>query len=60
MNDVYLGDGVYLSHDGWQLWLAVNDHRNKIVALDSTVFNVLVEHGKRMFEEMKKTGAIDE
>jgi hypothetical protein len=33
----YLGDGVYASFDGYQIWLAVNHHQNKVVALDPQV-----------------------
>jgi len=34
----YIGDGVYLSFDGYQYWLAVNNHTNKVVALDLQVW----------------------
>ena len=30
----YIGDGVYVSTDGYQIWLAVNNHENKVIALD--------------------------
>lgn len=33
----HMGDGVYLSHDGYQHWLAVNHHENKVVALEDRV-----------------------
>ena len=36
--DVYLGDGVYASFDGFQIWLAVNHHENKVIALEPSVF----------------------
>ena len=39
----YLGDGVYLSHDGHQFWLAVGNHENYVVALEPTVANRLIE-----------------
>lgn len=38
----YLGDGVYASFDGYQIWLAVNHHENKVVALEPDVFRALV------------------
>ena len=41
----YLGDGVYLDADGFQLWLAVGDHRNRVVALEPDVFYKLVARG---------------
>ena len=40
----YLGDGVYASFDGYQVWLAVNHHNNKVVALDPHVFGELVDY----------------
>lgn len=44
MQDVYLGDGVYASFDGYQIWLAVNHHENKVVALDPSVMDTLVRY----------------
>ena len=42
--EVYLGDGVYASFDGYQIWLAVNHHENNVVALDPSVFARLCEY----------------
>jgi hypothetical protein len=39
-----LGDGVYASFDGYQIWLAVNHHANNVVALDPMVFDRLCEY----------------
>lgn len=47
--DVYLGDGVYVSFDGFQIWLAANDHRNKVVAIEYGVFLQLMKYGKRIW-----------
>lgn len=33
----YLGDGVYISHDGWHVWLAANHHLNRVIALEPNV-----------------------
>jgi hypothetical protein len=44
-NDEYLGDGAYLSDDGYQLWLANGDHNNKVIALEPEVFIRLVSKG---------------
>ena len=41
--DVYLCDGVYASFDGFQIWLAVNHHENKVIALEPSVFTRLCE-----------------
>jgi len=38
----YLGDGVFVGHDGYQLWLGANHHENMTVALDERVFDALV------------------
>jgi len=47
MKDRYLGDGVYASFDGYQIWLAVNDHRNTpVVALEPLVMEALIQYYK--------------
>jgi|APGre2960657404_1045060.scaffolds.fasta_scaffold29669_3 hypothetical protein len=40
----YLGDGVYASYDGFQIWLAVNDRDNNVVALEPMTFGALVRY----------------
>jgi len=40
----YLGDGVYASFDGYQIWLAVNHHENNVVALEPEVFSNLCKY----------------
>ncbi len=50
-NDRYIGDGVYASFDGYHVWLAVNHHTNKVVALEPQVienFNKYVEDIKAL------------
>ena len=44
MHQQYLGDGVYASFDGFQIWLAVNHHSNKVVALEPDVFRNLIQY----------------
>ncbi len=44
MEDRYLGDGVYASFDGFHIWLAVNDHRNKVVALEPSIMAALIQY----------------
>lgn len=50
MSDMdYLGDGVYAGHDGIQVWLTVNDHRNEpLVALEPKVLESLIRYAKRV------------
>ena len=45
----YLGDGVYASFDGYQIWLAVNDHRNKVVALEPDVLMMLERYKHKVY-----------
>jgi hypothetical protein len=46
--DVYLGDGVYASFDGYQIWLAVNQHENRVLALDPDVFDQLCQYAEML------------
>ena len=50
--DEYIGDGVYLTDDGYQLWLAVGDRTNQVVALDISTFSILIERGTERFIAM--------
>lgn len=47
----YLGDGVYASFDGYHIWLAVNNHLNKVVALDPSVYARLVQYAKQIYRQ---------
>jgi hypothetical protein len=47
--DAYLGDGVYASFDGWQIWLAVNHHENKQVAIEPTVLMMLLAYAESVY-----------
>lgn len=50
---VYLGDGVYASFDGYQIWLAVNNHNNKVVVLEPDVIERLID-----YIEVLKNGSV--
>ena len=50
-HSTYLGDGVYASFDGYQVWLAVNHHENKQVALEPRVFQNLCAYVKMLKEK---------
>lgn len=44
----YLGDGVYASFDGFQIWLHVGRHdAPRVVAIEGAVLRALVEHAAR-------------
>lgn len=41
---VHIGDGAYLSFDGWQFWLGANSPSSRLVALEPTTFWGLLHH----------------
>ena len=45
----YLGDGVYASFDGWQIWLAVNHHENVQLALDQQTLASLLGYAEKVW-----------
>ncbi len=49
----YLGDGVYASFDGYQIWLAVNTPDNDVIALDADVTGALVRYIHRLRQEQE-------
>jgi hypothetical protein len=49
----YLGDGVYASYDGYQIWLAANHHENKLVALEPAVFARLCKYVEMLKDDNK-------
>lgn len=51
----YLGDGVYASFDGYQVWLHVGNHGNPpVVALEPEVLRALVEFDREVRAVRKK------
>ena len=49
----YLGDGVYASFDGFQIWLAVNHHENKQVAIEPKVMESLLAYAEKVWGKRK-------
>lgn len=48
----YLGDAVYASFDGYQIWLHLNDHRSEgLIALEPAVYAALRDYAKRIWGE---------
>ena len=50
----YLGDGVYARFDGYQVWLAVNDHTNDVVAIDPYVMEALIRYANQFMKLVKE------
>ena len=50
----YLGDGVYLLDDGYQLWISLDKtlYASDCIALDYSVFKRLCELGEARFREI--------
>ncbi len=47
--DVYLGDGVYASFDGYHIWLDLRGQDNSTrIALEPRVFEALLRYKTRM------------
>ena len=46
MEETYLGDAVYASFDGYQIWLRTGDGYNQRVALEPKVFTNLLKYAK--------------
>ena len=52
--NVYLGDGVYASFDGYQIWLAANHHENKVLAIDPSVMSNLLHYADQVWPKEKE------
>lgn len=50
MEPQHLGDGVYASFDGYHINIAVNDHRNHVVAIEPGVLTNLISYAKAVNE----------
>lgn len=56
----YLGDGVYASYDGFQIWLAVNEPDNDVVALEPMTFGALVRYVESLRETSSKGQPVED
>lgn len=54
MNETYLGDAVYASFDGYQIWLRTGDGNNQRIALEPPVFRALVEYAERLHSQSEQ------
>ena len=48
VEETYLGDAVYASHDCYQIWLRTGDGNDQQIALDPSTYRALVEYAKRI------------
>ena len=51
-DSIYLGDGVYVSFDGYHIWLETDDGYGATnrIALEDTAFLALKRYGNRVFQ----------
>ena len=53
--EIYLGDGLYASFDGFQIILrAPRGYEDHYVMLDPSVFDALMEYGDKIYDDIKK------
>lgn len=46
---VYLGDAVYATFDGYQIWLKTKDGQHQQIALEPSVYFALRQFAKRIW-----------
>jgi len=46
--ETYLGDAVYASFDGYQIWLRTGDGNNNRIALEPSVMRALVDYAQKI------------
>lgn len=51
IEETYLGDSVYVSFDGFQLWLRTGDEIEQRIALEPMVYAALVRYRNALFQE---------
>ena len=50
MKPKHIGDGVYVSYDGYHIRLAVNHHENHVVALEPEVMEELIKYHEHIIK----------
>ena len=55
-DEVYLGDAVYASFDGWQICLRTGDGNNQVIYLEPSVYAALV----RFASSLREATAVNE
>lgn len=56
-NETYLGDAVYASYDGFQVWLRTGDGNDQRIALDGPTYNALANYVEGLREAAKARAA---
>ena len=53
-DETYLGDAVYASFDGHQIWLRTGDGNDNRIALEPPVIDALFEYVRRLKAEAER------
>jgi hypothetical protein len=60
----YLGDGVYVTFDGYYIWLRTGSHQHgeatNRIALDPGVFEALLAYRRKLVEAVLERRAMEE
>ena len=58
LQEEYLGDGLYVSFDGYSIWLrAPREHGDHVVALEPPVWRALTDFVKKLAQDADSTEA---
>lgn len=57
---LHIGDGIYVSFDGYNIWIAVNHHQNKVACLEPGVFEALVIYRAELKKKYVASGHLPE
>lgn len=50
----HIGDAVFVSYDGYYIWLAVNVPSNKVVALEPQVMKQLIKYAESIKDKIEE------
>lgn len=53
-DETYLGDAVYASFDGFNIWLRTGDGENQRIALEPSVFAALVDYAINLRNRIRR------
>ena len=54
LDEIYLGDAVYASFDGYHIWLRTGDGNNQQIALDPQVLAALLHYSTSLHTKEPK------
>lgn len=54
-NETYLGDAVFASFDGFQIWLRTGDGNNQRIALEPSVYFALTQFARAIWNPNRET-----